>query len=106
MLVCEDNYSNAHGTPFVYKALEIGKLVGTPVAGTMTAVWWERQIDSSIVFGIPQVGCMDMQGNYLENHTLQPDILVYNTPEDAITENDTQLKTAVDCLLQQLPKKK
>ena len=106
MLVCEDNYSNAHGTPFVYKALEIGKLVGTPVAGTMTAVWWERQIDSSIVFGIPQVGCMDMQGNYLENHTLQPDILVYNTPEDAITGNDTQLKTAVDCLLQQLPKKK
>ena len=40
MLVCEDNYSNAHGTPYVYKTLGIGKLVGTPVAGTMTAVWW------------------------------------------------------------------
>ena len=106
MLVCEDNYSNAHGTPFVYKTLSVGKLVGTPVAGTMTAVWWERQIDPSIVFGIPQVGCMDMQGNYLENHTLQPDVLVYNTPEDAITGNDTQLKAAVECLLQQLPDKK
>nr|WP_302828952.1 S41 family peptidase [uncultured Bacteroides sp.] len=106
MLVCEDNYSNAHGTPFVYKTLSVGKLVGTPVAGTMTAVWWERQIDPSIVFGIPQVGCMDMQGSYLENHTLQPDVLVYNTPEDAITGNDTQLKAAVECLLQQLPDKK
>ena len=31
----------------------------------MTAVWWERQIDPSIVFGIPG-GVMDMQGNYLE----------------------------------------
>lgn len=38
MLVCEDNYSNAHGTPYVYKTLGIGKLVGTPVAGTMTGV--------------------------------------------------------------------
>uniref|UniRef100_UPI002609EF26 S41 family peptidase n=1 Tax=Bacteroides sp. TaxID=29523 RepID=UPI002609EF26 len=106
MLVCEDNYSNAHGTPFVYKTLGIGKLVGTPVAGTMTAVWWERQIDPSIVFGIPQVGCMDMQGNYLENHTLQPDILIYNEPEAALKGDDAQLKVAVDCLLKQLPAKK
>ena len=105
MLVCEDNYSNAHGTPFVYKTLGIGKLVGTPVAGTMTAVWWERQIDPSIVFGIPQVGCMDMQGNYLENHTLQPDILIYNTPEEAINGDDAQLKAAVEHLLKQLTSK-
>lgn len=106
MLVCEDNYSNAHGTPFVYKTLGIGKLVGTPVAGTMTAVWWERQIDPSIVFGIPQVGCMDMQGNYLENHTLQPDILIYDEPEATLKGDDAQLKAAVDCLLKQLPAKK
>lgn len=106
MLTCEDNYSNAHGTPYVYKTLGIGKLVGTPVAGTMTAVWWERQIDPSLVFGIPQVGCMDMQGNYLENRTLQPDILVYNEPEASLKGEDTQLKAAVECLLKELPKKK
>lgn len=72
----------------------------------MTAVWWERQIDPSIVFGIPQVGCMDMQGNYLENHTLQPDILIYNTPEEMISGDDAQLKVAVEHLLKQLPRKK
>ena len=99
MLTCEDNYSNAHGTPYVYKTLGIGKLVGAPVAGTMTAVWWERQIDPSLVFGIPQVGCMDMQGKYLENQTLQPDILVYNEPEDALKGEDAQLKAAVEHLL-------
>lgn len=102
MLVCEDNYSNAHGTPFVYKTLNIGKLIGTPVAGTMTAVWWERQIDPSIVFGIPQVGCIDMQGNYLENHTLQPDILIYNTPEETLKGEDAQLKAAVEHLLKKV----
>lgn len=106
MLTCEDNYSNAHGTPYVYKTLGIGKLVGAPVAGTMTAVWWERQIDPSIVFGIPQVGCMDMQGNYLENQTLQPDILVYNEPAASLKGEDAQLKAAVDYLLKDLSKKK
>lgn len=106
MLVCEDNYSNAHGTPYVYKTLGIGKLIGTPVAGTMTAVWWERQIDPSLVFGIPQVGCMDMDGKYLENQTLQPDILIYNEPEAALKGEDAQLKAAVDCLLGQLPQQK
>lgn len=102
MLICEDNYSNAHGTPFVYKTLGIGPLVGAPIAGTMTAVWWETQIDRSLVFGIPQVGCVDMDGNYLENMTLRPDIEVYNRPEDVLRGYDAQLKAAVDCLLQQL----
>ena len=106
MLACEDNYSNAHGTPYVYKTLGIGKLIGTPVAGTMTAVWWERQIDPSIVFGIPQVGCMDMQGKYLENQTLQPDILVYNEPGASLKGEDAQLKAAVNHLLKELSKKK
>lgn len=100
VLMCEDNYSNAHGFPWVYKTLNIGKLVGTPVPGTMTAVWWESQIDPSLVFGIPQVGVKDMQGNYLENHQLEPDIEVYNTPESQLKGEDTQLKTAVDLMLQ------
>ena len=100
MLVCEDNYSNAHGTPFVYKTLGLGKLIGAPVAGTMTAVWWERQINPKLVFGIPQVGCQDMQGNYLENKTLYPDIEVYNSPEEALEGEDRQLEAAVTHLLQ------
>ena len=64
------------------------------------------RIDPSIVFGIPQVGCMDMQGNYLENQTLQPDILVYNEPAASLKGEDAQLKAAVDYLLKDLSKKK
>ena len=95
VLICEDDYSNGHGFPWVYKELGIGKLIGTPVAGTMTAVWWERLMDSSLVFGIPQVGCRDMRGVYGENTTLHPDIEVYNTPEDYINGYDRQLERAV-----------
>lgn len=100
VLVCEDNYSNAHGFPFVYKALGIGKLIGTPVPGTMTAVWWETQIDPTIVFGIPQVGVQDMKGNYLENQELQPDIEIYNTPESQLRGEDHQLERAVKVMLE------
>lgn len=95
VLICEDDYSNGHGFPWVYKTLGIGKLIGAPVAGTMTAVWWERLMDSSLVFGIPQVGCRGMDGVYGENSTLYPDIEVYNTPEDYITGYDRQLERAV-----------
>lgn len=99
VMVCEDDYSNGHGFPFVYKELGIGKLIGTPVAGTMTAVWWETLLDPTMVFGIPQVGCLDMHGHYSENTQLNPDIEVYNTPEDYINGNDRQLKRAVEEML-------
>ena len=99
VLMCEDDYSNGHGFPFVYKELGIGKLIGTPVAGTMTAVWWETLIDNTLVFGIPQVGCRDMRGNYCENQPLLPDVEVYNTPEDYLTGHDRQLERAVKEML-------
>ncbi len=98
VLMCEDDYSNGHGFPWVYKELKIGKLIGTPVAGTMTAVWWETLING-MVFGIPQVGCMDNRGNYGENTTLYPDIEVYNSPEDVINGRDPQLERAVKEML-------
>lgn len=99
MLINESNYSDAHGTPFVYKTLGIGKLVGAPVPGTMTAVWWETQVDPSIIFGIPQVTTLDLNGNVLENTQLNPDITVYNNPADVMRGHDEQLIRAVKSLM-------
>ena len=95
VMICEDDYSNGHGFPAVYKTLGIGKLVGAPVAGTMTAVWWERMMNG-MIFGIPQVGNQAMDGTFFENKELKPDIKVYNTPADYETGNDEQLKAAVE----------
>ena len=94
MLVCEDNYSNAHGTPWNYKELGLGKLIGTAVPGTMTAVWWER-LDGGLVFGIPQVGAYDNNGDVLENQLLTPDIEVHNAPSDVLHGKDAQLEKAI-----------
>lgn len=102
MLTCEANYSNAHGTPWVYSHQKLGKLVGMPVPGTMTSVSWERLQDPSLVFGIPVVGYRLPDGSYLENTQLEPDIKVANSPETIVEGEDTQLKTAVDELLKGL----
>lgn len=106
VMICEDDYSNGHGFPWVYKELGIGKLIGTPVAGTMTAVWWETLMDRSLVFGIPQVGCRDMRGTFGENTQLNPDVEVYNSPEDFITGRDVQLERAVKVMLLEADKNK
>ena len=104
MLICEDNYSNAHGTPWLYKELKIGKLIGAPVPGTMTAVWWESQIDPTMVFGIPEVGSLDNRGHYLENQELEPDILVYDDPADFQKGKDAQIEAAVKEMLREISK--
>lgn len=101
MLVNESNYSDAHGSPFTYQALK-GDVVGAPIPGTMTAVWWENQIDPSLVFGIPQVTSCDMQGNVLENHQLNPDVVIYNSPDNVLRGVDDQLIGATKHLLKKL----
>lgn len=102
MLQCEADYSNAHGTPWVYKTTGIGSLVGAPVPGTMTSVNWVDLIDDSMYFGIPVIGYRQQNGRYLENTQLEPDVLIYNTPEQIVKGEDSQLKAAVEELLRQI----
>lgn len=102
MVQCEANYSNAHGTPWVYKHKKLGTLVGMPVPGTMTSVNWITLQDRSLVFGVPVIGYRTAEGNYLENSQLEPDIKVANDPADAVAGEDAQLHRAVTELLRQL----
>ena len=101
MLVGESNYSDAHCTPAGYKDLKIGKLVGMPVPGTCSFVWWER-IQNGIVFGIPNMQVTDIVGDVLENKQLEPDVKVKND-FDAITNGkDEQIEAAVIELLKEI----
>lgn len=106
MLICEADYSNAHGTPWVYKQMGIGKLVGMPVPGTMTSVNWETLQDPTLYFGIPVIGYRTEDGTYLENYQLEPDVKVQNSPETIVKGKDTQLEVAVKELLKEVDAKK
>ena len=105
VLICEDDYSDASGFPYVYRQLGIGKLIGAPVPGTMTAVWWETQIDPTLVFGIPEVTSISRaDGSVLENQQIEPDILVVNDPASILRGDDPQIEAAVTEMLKQIAK--
>lgn len=106
MVIGEANYSNAHGTPWVYKHKGLGKLVGMPVPGTMSSVNWVTLQDPSLVFGIPVIGFRTAEGNYLENTQLEPDVKIANDASHLVEGEDQQLRKAVETLLQDIDNKK
>ncbi|GAA4239454.1 S41 family peptidase [Postechiella marina] len=99
VLMSEGNYSDAYIFPYIYKQNGLGKLVGMPVPGTGTAVWWERQIDPSIVFGIPMIATIGAEGRPTENLQVNPDIEVPLPYNDFLSGKDLQLERAVKELL-------
>lgn len=101
VVMSESNYSDAHLFPVTYRALGVGKLVGMPVPGTGTAVWWES-LQNGMYFGIPQVGMIDNEGNFMENTQLEPDVLQELDPALVSKGRDQQLEAAVRELLKDM----
>lgn len=106
VLMSEGNYSDAFIFPYVYKANGIGKLIGMPVPGTGTAVWWETQIDPTMVFGIPMVATIGKENRPTENLQVEPDMRVPLPYEDFLNGKDTQLEAAVKEMLKETGKNK
>ncbi len=105
VVMSECNYSDAFMFPYIYKELGIGKLIGMPVPGTGTAVWWERQIDPTIVFGIPMVATRGItETHFTENHQLEPDIKVENPYNKILNGQDPQIEAAVKEMLKEVGK--
>ncbi len=99
VLIGEANYSDAHLFPIAYKQKGIGKTVGMPIAGTGTFVWWEVQIDPTLVFGMPMGGWRTMDGVFAENHQMEPDIKVRLDFDVMTNGRDQQIEAAVKELL-------
>ena len=94
-LMREGKDSDAFIFPYVYKASGVGSLIGMPVAGTGTAVWWETQIDPTIFFGIPTVATLGKENRPQEILQLEPDIRVPLRYEDLLNGKEVQLETAI-----------
>jgi Tol biopolymer transport system component/C-terminal processing protease CtpA/Prc len=106
VLMSESNYSDAFIFPYVYKQNGVGKLIGMPVPGTGTAVWWEQQIDPTIIFGIPMVATIGKENRPTENLQLEPDIKVPLPYEDFLNGRDPQIEAAVKEMLDTINKEK
>jgi tricorn protease len=96
--------SNAEMFPAGFRALGLGKLVGTPTMGAVIGTGSYSLIDGSTI-RTPSVGVFlgDTSRTNMENYGVQPDIYVDNTPEDNLAGRDRQLEVAVAELMKQLP---
>ncbi len=95
--------SNAEMFPAGFKALGLGKTVGTPTMGAVIGTGSYSLIDGSTV-RTPSVGVYlaDQRHTNMERYGVQPDIMVDNSPEDNLAGRDKQLEAAVQELLKQL----
>ncbi len=88
--------SNAEMFPAGFRALGLGKVVGTPTMGAVIGTGSYALIDGSTI-RTPGVGVYlsDEGRTNMENTGVKPDILVENTPEDNLAGRDRQLEAAV-----------
>ena len=88
--------SNAEMFPAGFRALGLGKVVGTPTMGAVIGTGSYSLIDGSTI-RTPGVGVFlaDTARTNMENHAVQPDIYVENSPEDNLAGRDRQLEVAV-----------
>jgi tricorn protease len=95
--------SNAEMFPAGFRALGLGKVIGTPTMGAVIGTGSYSLIDGSTV-RTPGVGVYlaDPKRTNMENHGVQPDIMIVNTPEDTLAGRDRQLEAAVEELTRQL----
>ncbi len=93
------SYSDASIFPQAYHDLKLGPLVGDPVAGTGTAVWWvDSNIIPGLVYGIPQLPYRKLDGTLVENAEIAPDIPVPSNPTAWAKGEDPQLEAAIEAL--------
>jgi tricorn protease len=101
MLCNEKSFSNAEIISHAFKSLGRGTLVGQQTYGGVISTSGFRLVDGTFVRQ-PFRGWYLMDGTDMENNGAMPDIVIPQTPEDEVQNNDRQLKAAVEDLLSRL----
>jgi len=98
--------SNSEMFPAGFRALGLGKVIGTPTPGAVIGTGSYSLIDGSTV-RTPGTGVFlaDKGRTNLENYGVKPDIFVENSPEDNLAGRDRQIETAVQELLKEIGSK-
>jgi tricorn protease len=98
--------SNSEMFPAGFRALGLGKVIGTPTMGAVIGTGSYSLIDGSTV-RTPGVGVFlaDKNRTNMENYGVKPDIFVENSPEDNLAGRDRQIEVAVQELLKEIGSK-
>lgn len=101
LLVNEQSLSDAEMTSQGFKALKLGKIVGTGTYRWIIFTSGVGLVDGSFV-RLPSWGCYSLDGKDIEKTGVDPDIYVGMNFEDRINKRDPQLDRAIEEILKQL----
>src|SRR5690606_13634380 len=101
LLVNEQSLSDAEMTAAGFKALKLGKIIGTETYRWIIFTSAKGLVDGSS-YRVPAWGCYTLEGDDLELTGVSPDIVVKNTFMDRLQSKDPQLERAVKELLGEL----
>ena len=101
LLTNEQSLSDAEMTSQGFKALKLGKIIGTGTYRWIIFTSGAGLVDGSFV-RLPSWGCYTLDGKDLEAIGVTPDILVPMNFEDRINKLDPQLDRAIEEIIKQL----
>ncbi len=95
LLMNEQTLSDGEMTSAGFKALKLGKLIGTETYRWIIFTSGKSLVDGSF-YRLPSWGCYTLDGKDLEHTGVAPDIFVKTNFKDRLSGNDPQLKRAVE----------
>ena len=101
LLTNEQSLSDAEMTSQGFKALKLGKIVGTGTYRWIIFTSGAGLVDGSFV-RLPSWGCYSLDGKDIEKTGVEPDTYVEMNFEDRINHRDPQLDRAIEEILKQL----
>lgn len=101
LLINQQSLSDAEMTAAGFKALKLGKIIGTETYRWIIFTSAKGLVDGSM-YRVPAWGCYTLEGDNLELTGVSPDIYVKNTFVDKIEGRDPQLEKAVEEILKEL----
>jgi len=103
LLINEQSLSDAEMTAAGFKALKLGKIIGTETYRWIIFTSGKGLVDGSF-YRLPSWGCYTLDGQDLELTGVSPDIAVKNTTADRVADKDPQLERAIQEILNDLKK--
>ena len=94
LLINEQSLSDAEMTAAGFKALKLGKIIGTESYRWIIFTSGKGLVDGSF-YRLPSWGCYTLDGKNLEKEGVAPDIYVKTTFTDRLADKDPQLERAV-----------
>ncbi|MCP3760528.1 S41 family peptidase [Streptomyces sp. TBY4] len=105
-LVNEQTGSDGEIFSHLFRARGLGQLIGNRTWGGVIATWPRHPLVDGTITTQPEFRFyFNEVGDRLENHGVTPDIEVVYPPQSATTDEDPQLASAVDYLLQSLDRR-